>query len=68
MAYSILDGAGIALVGSIARTALKESKDFADAKQQLKDTISKLRVNIKTLQNDPILHDPVKKHTTIACS
>lgn len=59
-------GAGIALVGSIARTALKESKDFADAKRQLKDTISKLQVNINTLQNDPILHDPVKKRTTIA--
>jgi MFS family permease len=58
-------GAGIALVGSIARTALKESKDFADAKRQLKDIMQKLQTNINILQNDPILHTPVKKRAII---
>ncbi|MFV9948263.1 MFS transporter, partial [Rickettsia conorii] len=59
-------GAAIALIGSIARTALKESKDFADAKHQLKDTMDKLQVNINTLQKDPILYEAVKKNTTIS--
>ncbi len=58
-------GAGIALIGSIARTALKESKDFADAKRQLKEIMQKLQTNINILQNDPIIHTPVKKQTII---
>ena len=59
-------GAGIATVGSIARTALKETKDFADAQYKLKDTVNKLQVNINELKEDPILNEPVKKQTTIA--
>ncbi len=58
-------GAGIALIGSIARTALKESKDFADAKRQLAEIMQKLQTNINILHNDPILHTPVKKQAII---
>ncbi len=59
-------GACIAMVGGVARTALKETTDFADAKRRLKNTLDKLNVNIITLKDDPILYEKVKKQTAIA--
>ena len=37
-------GAGIAVVGGVARTALKETTDFADAKRRLKAILTKTNV------------------------
>ena len=49
-------GAGIAVVGGVARTALKETTDFADAKRRLKAILTKTNIeNINSL-NDPILN------------
>ncbi|WP_375332849.1 MULTISPECIES: hypothetical protein [unclassified Candidatus Tisiphia] len=59
-------GACIAMVGGVARTALKETTDFADAKRRLKNTLDKLNVNIITLKDDPILYEKVKTQTAIA--
>jgi len=59
-------GAGIALVGGVARTALKETTDFADAKLRLKNTLAKSGVSSSKLRSDPIVQEKVNKHTIIA--
>ncbi len=59
-------GAGIAIVGGVARTALKETTDFADAKRRLKAILDKANTNnIKEL-NDPIIKERINMHTAIA--
>lgn len=59
-------GAGIAVVGGVARTALKETTDFADAKRRLKAILTKTNVeNINSL-NDPILNTKVDIRTAVA--
>ncbi len=58
-------GAGIAIVGGVARTALKETTDFADAKRRLKTFLAKSSTQDSNL-NDPILHERVSKHTILA--
>jgi MFS family permease len=59
-------GAGIAVVGGVARTALKETTDFADAKRRLKAILAKTNVeNINNL-NDPILNTKVSIRTAMA--
>ncbi|OZG31645.1 MFS transporter [Rickettsia endosymbiont of Culicoides newsteadi] len=59
-------GALIAMVGGVARTALKETTDFADAKRRLKNILDKSGVSMAKLKDDPILHEKVSKKTTIA--
>lgn len=59
-------GALIAMVGGVARTALKETTDFADATRRLKNILDKSGVSMAKLKDDPILHEKVSKKTTIA--
>ncbi|WP_425363590.1 MFS transporter [Candidatus Tisiphia endosymbiont of Hybos culiciformis] len=59
-------GALIAMVGGVARTALKETTDFADATRRLKNILDKSGVSMVKLKGDPILHEKVSKKTTIA--
>ncbi len=49
-------GAIIAIVGAIARTALRETPEFADAKYRLKKSYNELNIELKTLENDPIVN------------
>jgi len=54
-------GAGIAGIGTIARTALKETKDFADAKRRLKKTFEKVDLDEKIFEDSPLWQEKVSK-------
>lgn len=59
-------GAGIALVGGIARTTLKETNDFVNAKLQLKNAFDKANLNIIKLKDNYISHEKIDKKKTVA--
>jgi MFS family permease len=59
-------GATIALVGFVARTALRETPEFINAKQQLKQRFSKVNIDPQILQEDVIVNQKVNKKTVIA--
>lgn len=44
-------GAGVAIIGTIARTTLRETKDFADAKKTLESMLEECNQNPSTLQH-----------------
>ena len=58
-------GAGVALVGVIARTALREMQEFANAKLRLKEILSKTNA-ADLLKGNVILQDGVNMLTVIA--
>lgn len=60
-------GATIALVGFIARTVLRETPEFVNAKQQIKTRLSKANIDpAVTLKEDVIVNQKVNKKTVIA--
>ncbi len=59
-------GAGIALIGSIARTVLRETPDFVNAKRKLNDTLNELGVDSNTVKKSHIWNEKVNKKTTLA--
>ncbi len=63
-------GAGIALVGTVARRNLRETLEFADAKRQLKKTFQQTSnvasIDLKKLENNPIWTEKANKITIIA--
>ncbi|WP_253307658.1 MFS transporter [Rickettsia endosymbiont of Orchestes rusci] len=59
-------GAGVAGIGTIARTALKETKDFADAKRRLKKTFEKVDLNEKIFEDSPLWQEKVSKKKMLA--
>jgi len=59
-------GAGIALIGSVARTVLRETPEFVNAKRKLKDTLDELVGSLKTVEKSSIWTEKVKKKTTLA--
>lgn len=59
-------GAAVALVGSVARTTLRETPEFADAKRQIKKVFEKANIDTASLTNHPILQEKVNKKTVIA--
>jgi len=59
-------GATIAVVGFVARTALRETPEFANAKHQIKRTFSNLNIDEKKLQESVIVSEKVDKKTAIA--
>lgn len=58
-------GAVVALIGFIARTALRETPEFANAKQRMKNILNTVRLN-GTLESNPIVQEKVNKYTVIA--
>jgi MFS family permease len=58
-------GAAIAMVGAVARTALRETPEFADAKRRLQKRVDSTYINNKELKNDPILNKKADKKTTL---
>ena len=63
---AFLFGAIVAFIGSIARTNLRETPEFADAKRRIKKTFDKAKIDIKILKSCPILQQKVSAKTTIA--
>ena len=59
-------GAAVALVGSVARTTLRETPEFADAKRRIKKVFEKANIDTASLTNHPILQEKVNKKTLIA--
>ncbi|AFB20979.1 MFS transporter [Rickettsia canadensis] len=58
-------GTFIAITGSYARTHLRETRDFIDAKQQVKNIFNKASINIKILENNPIWKEKVHWKTSL---
>jgi len=50
-------GAAIAMVGAVARTTLRETPEFADAKRRLQKKMEKAYIDHKTLEDDPIFNE-----------
>ncbi|MGD0466725.1 MAG: MFS transporter [Gammaproteobacteria bacterium] len=57
-------GASIAMIGAVARTALRETPEFADAKRRLKTTYETTNMDQETLKNNSIFNEKVNKKTT----
>ncbi|WP_341747375.1 MFS transporter [Candidatus Tisiphia endosymbiont of Dascillus cervinus] len=58
-------GAVIALIGGIARTTLRETPEFVNAKLRLKKKYEKANIDIKELDNDPIVNEKVNKQSVL---
>lgn len=58
-------GAGIAMVGAVARTALRETSDFVDAKRRIQTKIDNSQADIKKLKEDPIFSESTNTKTTL---
>lgn len=64
--YAFWIGAGIAGVGFIARTTLRETADFADAKRRIKVRFEKAHRDIKILENNPIWKEKINRTTVFS--
>ena len=58
-------GAAIAMVGAVARTTLRETPEFADAKRRLQKKMEKAYIDHKTLEDDPIFNEKANHKTTL---
>jgi len=56
-------GAGVALVGSIARTNLRESPEFADARSRLQSVADRTNENLDQIKKRPFYNQPVNLKT-----
>lgn len=62
-----LFGASIALVGSVARTALKETPEFADARRRIKKTFGQANKNTDLVDHNYMVEEEkVNKNTMLA--
>ncbi len=59
-------GAGVALVGSLARTTLRESPEFADAKKRIRNIADRFNENISSLEKTPFYQEKVNFKTAWA--
>ncbi|WP_375326843.1 MFS transporter [Candidatus Tisiphia endosymbiont of Nemotelus uliginosus] len=59
-------GAVIAIIGTVARTVLREVPEFADAQRQIKKKFKRAKINIKLLKDDPIYTEKTNKLTVIS--
>jgi hypothetical protein len=59
-------GAGVAMIGVVARTTLKETKEFADAKFIITKHLQINNQQTTILQNDPIWEEKVNKTALLA--
>ena len=64
---AFLIGALIAVVGSVARTALRETPEFANAQLKLKKIFKQADLNANDiLKSDPIVNEKVNQKTSLA--
>ncbi|MCC8462684.1 MAG: hypothetical protein LN546_05980 [Rickettsia endosymbiont of Ecitomorpha arachnoides] len=61
--YAFLAGAFIAVIGTVARKALRETADFANAKKQLKKLLEQANIDRNKLKNNPIWQQKVNLKT-----
>jgi MFS family permease len=62
-----LFGALVAIVGTVARTALRETPEFANAKLQLENKLAKANMDSSVvLETDPIVNEKVNQKTSLA--
>ena len=59
-------GAGVALVGSVARTTLRESPEFADAKRRIKSIAERTNEDASFLKDSPFYNQKVNNKTAWA--
>ncbi|KJW02952.1 putative proline/betaine transporter [Rickettsia endosymbiont of Ixodes pacificus] len=64
--YAFLAGAFIAVIGTVARKALRETADFANAKKQLKKLLEQANIDRNKLKNNPIWQQKVNLKTFFA--
>ncbi len=64
--YAFLFGAVVAIVSAVARTALRETPDFADAKRRIKKIVKKVSPNLEIVEQSSIWKEKVNKKTTLA--
>jgi len=59
-------GAGVALVGGAARTALRETPDFVNAKRRIQLALEKTNYDPKIATNNPLWKEKVNKKTALS--
>ncbi|MFY9589531.1 MFS transporter [Rickettsia endosymbiont of Halotydeus destructor] len=59
-------GAVVAFIGSLARTNLRETPEFVDAKRRIKKTFEKAKIDTKYLESNPAWQQKVSKKTSLA--
>jgi ferredoxin len=59
-------GAGIALIGAVARTTLRETIDFADAKRKIKLSLNKNKIDTSKLPYNQIYQEKTKNLTLLS--
>lgn len=64
--YAFLIGTIIAMVGGLARTRLRETPDFVNAKKEIQSVFEKTGLDIKLLDKSPIYNEKANKITAIA--
>ncbi len=63
--YAFLFGAFVAITGTIARTTLKETPDFIDAKRRIKLAIEKTSLDPKKIENNDIVKEKTNLKTIL---
>nr|WP_253308644.1 MFS transporter [Rickettsia endosymbiont of Ceutorhynchus assimilis] len=58
-------GGGIAVIGIIARTTLREAPDFVNAKKKIQDSLARINENITILKDDAIFNEKINKKVLI---
>lgn len=59
-------GAGVAIIGSVARTSLRESPEFADARKRLKNVADRAKENITSIKQRPFYNQKVNPLTALS--
>ena len=59
-------GAGVAAIGAVARTRLRETPDFADAKRRIKKAITNTNQDPQILEKNIIWNEKVNKKTALS--
>ena len=59
-------GSIVAIIGTVARTALRETQEFADPNRRLKKVFQKLDQDIKEMERSPIVQEKVSNKTAIS--
>lgn len=64
--YAFLIGTIIAMIGGLARTRLRETPDFVNAKKEIQSVFKKTGIDIELLHKSPIYSEKASKITSIA--
>lgn len=64
--YAFWFGGLVALIGSVARTSLRETPEFADAKRRMKMIFADINENTSILEKNPMWTEKVNKVTALS--